>query len=260
MKKVAKQTAVLAVIGCLALPLHAQDHDQAGSQNETKSGQRDEQPGQPAISITKDGSLPLEQLSGKKVFVVFRNSGKLTEVLADRVASLGGQIAPSEEEAELILGGEGFYAARREFGSRQARADVGEVFEKAGHVETKNKSLNIVLSHGGPVLSAGESMVVSNFLNFVGETTGFKGWFNNLVAGDPDGFCFKGCEYRQGATISLEMRSREGARIGTASVTAGAEDRKLMPLPLIEAALGAMLGEFGGRSQQTDAGTTTNSQ
>lgn len=138
--------------------------------------------------------------------------------------------------------------AAREFGNRQARADVGEVFEKAGHVETMNKSLNIVLSHGGPVLSAGESMVVLNFLNFVGEATGFKGWFNNLVAGDPDGFCFKGCEYRQGATISLEMRSREVARIGTASVTAGAEDRKLMPLPLIEAALGATLGEFDGRS------------
>ncbi|TXF13561.1 hypothetical protein [Pelomicrobium methylotrophicum] len=260
MKKIAKQTAILTVIGCLALPLHAQDHDQAGSQNETKSGQREEQPGQPAISITKDGSLPLEQLSGKKVFVVFRNSGKLTEVLADRVAHLGGQVVQSSEGADVVLEGEGVFMAAREFGNRQARADVGEVFEKAGHVETKNKSLNIVLSHGGPVFSAAESMAILNFLDVVGEATGFKGWFNNLVAGDPDGFCFKGCEYRQGTTISLEMRGRDGARIGTASVTAGAEDRKLTPLPLIEAALGAMLSEFGGRSQQTDAGTTANSQ
>ena len=253
MKKIAKQTAVLAVIACFALPLHAQDQEQAG-------GQRDDKPSQQSISITRNGSLPLEQLAGKKVFVAFKNSGKLTEVLADRVAHLGGQVVQSAEGADVVLEGEGIFMAAREFGNRQARADVGEVFEKAGHVETKNKSLNIVLSHGGPVLSAGESMVVSNFLNFVGEATGFKGWFNNLVAGDPDGFCFKGCEYRQGATISLEMRSREGARIGAASVTAGAEDRKLMPLPLIEAALGAMLGEFGGRFQQTDAGTTTNSQ
>ena len=252
MKKIAKQTAALAVIACLALPLHAQDQEQA-------SGQRDEKPSQPSISITRNGSLPLEQLAGKKVFVAFKNSGKLTEVLADRVAHLGGQVVQSAEGADVVLEGEGGFMAAREFGNRQARADVGEVFE-TGHVETKNKSLNIVLSHGGSVLSAGESMVVSNFMNFVGEATGFKGWFNNLVAGDPDGFCFKGCEYRQGATISLEMRSREGARIGTASVTAGAEDRKLMPLPLIEAALGAMLGEFGGRYQQTDAGTTTNSQ
>lgn len=253
MKEIAKQTAVLAVIACLALPLHAQDQEQAG-------GQRDDKPSQQSISITRNGSLPLEQLPGKKAFVTFKNSGKMTEVLADRVARLGGQVVQSAEGADVVLEGEGIFMAAREFGNRQARADVGEVFEKAGHVETKNKSLNIVLSHGGPVLSAGESMVVSNFLNFVGEATGFKGWFNNLVAGDPDGFCFKGCEYRQGATISLEMRSREGARIGAASVTAGAEDRKLMPLPLIEAALGAMLGEFGGRSQQTDAGTTTNSQ
>jgi hypothetical protein len=176
------------------------------------------------------------------------------------VARLGGQVVQPAEGADVVLEGEGIFMAAREFGNRQARADVGEVFEKAGHVETKNKSLNIVLSHGGPVLSVGESMVVSNFLNFVGEATGFKGWFNNLVAGDPDGFCFKGCEYRQGATISLEMRSREGARIGAASVTAGAEDKKLMPLPLIEAALGSMLGEFGSKSQQADAGTTTNSQ
>lgn len=260
MNKIAKQTVVLAVIACLALPLHAQDHDQAGSQNETKSGQRDEQPGQPSISITKDGSLPLGQLTGKKVFVIFKNSGKLTEVLTDRVTRLGGQIVQSIEEADVVLEGEGIFMAAREFGNRQARADVGEVFEKAGYVETKNKSLNIVLSHGGPVLSAGQATVLANFAEMVGEATGFKGWFNNLVAGDPDGFCFKGCEYRQGATISLEMRGRDGARIGTASVTAGAEDRKLTPLPLIEAALGAMLSEFGGRSQQTDAGTTANSQ
>jgi hypothetical protein len=103
-------------------------------------------------------------------------------------------------------------------------------------------------------------MVVLNFLNLVGEATGFKGWFNNLVASDPDGFCFKGCEYRQGATISLEMRGREGERIGAVSTTAGAEDRKLKPLPLIEAALGSMLDEFGNRSQQADIGTTTNWQ
>jgi hypothetical protein len=252
-KKIAKQAAALAVIACLALPLHAQDQEQAGDQ-------RDEKPSQPSISITRNGSLPLEQLPGKKAFVTFKNSGKMTQVLADRVARLGGQVVQSAEGADVVLEGEGAFMAARELGNRQARADVGEVFEKDGHVETKNKSLNIVLSHGGPVLSAGESMAVLNFLNFVGEATGFEGWFNTLIAGDPDGFCFKGCEYRQGATISLEMRSREGARIGAASVTAGTEDRKLMPLPLIEAALGTLLGEFGGRSQQTDVGTTKNSQ
>ena len=93
--------------------------------------------------------------------MAFKNSGKITEVLADCVARLGGQVVQSAEGADVGLEGEGIFMAAREFGNRQARADVGEVFEKAGHVETKNNSLDIVLSHGGPVLSAGESMVVS---------------------------------------------------------------------------------------------------
>jgi len=255
--KIAKQAAALAVIACLALPLHAQDQEQ----QEPGTSQQENNPEPQSISITKDGSLPLEQLAGKKVFVAFKNSGKLTEALASCVTNAGAEVVQSAEGADVVLEGEGVFMAARELGNRQARADVGEVFEKAGHVETKSKSLNIVLSHGGPVLSAGESMVVSNFLYFVAEATGFKDWFNNLVAGDPDGFCFKGCEYRQRATISLDMRSREGERIGAASVTAGAEDRKLMPLPLIEAALGTILDEFGHVDhQQAEAGATTNSQ
>jgi hypothetical protein len=236
-KQIAKQTAALAVITCLALPLHAQDHEQVGDQ-------RDDKPSQQSISITRNGSLPLEQLPGKKAFVTFKNSDKITEVLADRVARLGGQVVQSAEWADVVLEGEGVFMAAREFGNRQARADVGEVFEKTGNVETKNKSLNIVLSTGGPVLSAGQSMVVLNFLNLVGEATGFKGWFNNLVAGDPDGFCFQGCEYKQTAAITLSVRQASGAPVGSLSVAASALDRKLLPLPLIEAALAEALGEL----------------
>lgn len=257
---IAKQAVCLTAVACLALPLHAQDYGQAGSQN-GPSGQRDEQAVQPAnITITKDDSLPLVQLAGKKVFVSFKNSGKLTDVLVARVASLGGQVVQSNEEADVKLTGEGVFTAGREYGNRRARADVGEVFEKAGQVETKNHAFNIVLASGGPVLSAGQATVVANFAQMIGEATGAKSWFNNLVAGDPDGFCFKGCEYKQRATISLEMRGRDETRIGAASVTAGAEDKKLLPLQIIEAALGAMQGEFDSSHQQTTADTMANSQ
>jgi hypothetical protein len=247
-KTIAKQTAAMAVIACLSLPLYAQDQEQAAGQQENK-------PEQQSISITKDGSLPVGQLAGKKVFVTFKNSGKLTEALADRVTNAGAEVAQSAEGADVVLEGEGVFTAVKPLVNRQAHADAGEVFEKNGYVKTKRKSLDIALSTGSGALSAGQSMVLLNFANLVGEVTGFKDWFNTLVAGDPDGFCFKGCEYKQRATISLEMRSREGERIGAVSATAGAEDRKLMPLPLIEAALGAVLDEFGNRSQQADAGT-----
>lgn len=242
MKKIA-EAVCLAAIACLVLPLYGC----AGlpSQGQSQEGNR------PSISVTKNGSLPLEQLGGKKVFVAFKNSSKLTALLADRVTRAGGEVVQSEADADVRLTGEGLFAAQRLFGGRRASADVGEVFEKSGHVETKNKSLNIVLSHGGPVLSAGQATVLANFAEMVGEATGFKGWFNNLVAGDPDGFCFKGCEYRQGTAINLEMRGRDGARIGAASVTAGTEDRKLLPLQLIEAALGEMLSEFGDSQPKT---------
>lgn len=256
MKKIAKQTVCLAIITCLALPLYAQDEDWAGSQNETKSGQRDEKPSAPSISITKEGSLPLGQLAGKKVSVAFKNSSKLAEALADRVTHLGGQAVQSDEEADVRLTGEGVYIAARELRNRQARADVGDVFENGGRVKTKTKSLDIVVSPGGPVLSAGQATVLANFAAMVGEVTGFGDWFNNLIAGDPDGFCYKGCEYRQSATINLEMRGRDGAHIGAASATASTENRKLMPLQLIEAALAEMLRESGDSQPKTSEAET----
>jgi hypothetical protein len=248
-KTIAKQTAAMAVIACLSLPLYAQDREQAAGQQENK-------PEQQSISITKDGSLPVGQLAGKKVFVTFKNSVKLTEVMANRVTNAGAEVVQSAEGADVVLEGEGVFVAARPLHNRQARADVGEVFEKEGHVETKKKSVDIMLSPGNALMSAWQATVVANFLSLVADATGFRSWFNTLVAGDPDGSCFKGCEYKQSATISLEMRSREGERIGAVSATAGAEDRKLMPLPLIEAALGAALDEFGNRLQQADAGTT----
>jgi hypothetical protein len=126
---IAKHAVCLTAVACLALPLHAQDYGQAGSQD-GPGGQRDEQTTKPAnITITKDGSLPLGQLAGKKVFVSFKNSGKLTDVLLARVATLGGQVVQSNEEAEVRLTGVGVVSAGREYGIRRARADVGEVFE-----------------------------------------------------------------------------------------------------------------------------------
>lgn len=226
-----------ATLIAFALPLHANDQDVAGNRNDDNENQL-------AISTRKDGSLPVTQLAGKKVVVSFKNSTKLAEVIANRIENLGAQIVQSEDDADVFLAAEGQYRARREFGNRHASADIGDAFEKSGEVETKNRSFNIVIGHGGSHFTNAQATLILNFGEMLGEVTGVKSWFNTLIAGDPDGFCFKGCEYKQAATVTVAMLDRNKNQIGAATVTTEAEDKELKPLPLIESALNAMLNEF----------------
>lgn len=248
------QSALAAAVAALWLTGCATN---TAVQEDVKSTALTQDADKPNIQIKKEGAIPVSQLTGKKVFVSFKNSPKLTDALAARVASAGAQLV-ARDEADVVLGGEGFFRAARQFGNRQAHADVGEVFEKAGQVETKNKSFTVVLAHGGPLMTAGQATVVSNFFYMVSESTGFRGWFNNLVAGDPDGYCFRGCEYSQAANVTLTVKDKDGNSIGSESATASAENKKLLPMPLIEAALQAVFSGVGPVDEKPATTTAAN--
>lgn len=191
----------------------------------------------PEIDVRIESRLSKLKLAGKNVFVSFKNSEKLTGVLSGIVAHNGGQTVSSMENADLIMEGQGNFLAVRQFGNRQARADIGEVFEKGGRVSSIDRNFNIVISHSVGGLSAAQATAILNVADTAGEITGFKGWFNNLVAGDPDGVCFRGCEYRQAAVIEVALKERDGTRVGESRIVAQTEHKKLWPVPLINAAL-----------------------
>ena len=191
----------------------------------------------PDISTSIDGSIPVKHLAEKQVYVNFKNSEKLTKVLASIVEINGGRIAPTADQAELILEAYGAFAAARPAGKRVARADVGMTFEKGGEVSSRERSFDIIISPGGPLLSAVDASALLSGLNALSDITGISAWFNNLLTGDPDGICFSGCEYKQAVVIAVDLKDRDGMPLGESQITSKTEHRKLWPVPMIEAAL-----------------------
>jgi hypothetical protein len=222
---------------CLVVAASGAVHAQA--ENDTSTAYKG-----PPVTMLRDGGLGAIDLAGKRAYVEFQNSPRLSTLLARRAQSRGAVVVETASEADVWIEAKGEFKAAREYGNRRAHADVGEVFEKAGGVQTTGLRQDVMFSHGGAALDAAQATVVANLLSAVADTSGFRGWFNNLVAGDPDGFCFRGCEYRQTATITLSVRQASGAPLGSLSVAASTSDRKLLPLPLVEAALAEAFGEL----------------
>jgi len=190
----------------------------------------------PPVTMLRDGGLGAIDLAGKRAYVEFQNSPRLSALLARRAQSLGAVVVTTGSEADVWIEAKGEFKAAREYGNRRAHADVGEVFEKARAVQTTGLRQDVMFSHGGTALDAAQATVAANLLSAFADASGFRGWFNNLVAGDP--------EYKQTATITLSVRQASGAPLGSLSVVASTSDRKLLPLPLAEAALAEALGEL----------------
>jgi hypothetical protein len=225
--------AILCLVVAASGAVHAQ------VENDTSTAYK----GHP-VTMLRDGGLGAIDLAGKRAYVEFQNSPRLSTLLARRAQSLGAVVVTTGSEADVWIEAKGEFKAAREYGNRRAHADVGEVFEKAQAVQTTGSRQDVMVSHGGSALDAAQTTVAANLLSAVADASGFRGWFNNLVAGDPDGFCFQGCEYKQTAAITLSVRQASGAPVGSLSVAASTSDRKLLPLPLVEAALSEALGEL----------------
>jgi len=227
----------MAMAGCATFK-----HQTQTSIQELKEADR------PDITTSVDGSIPVKHLAEKQVYVTFKNSETLSGILANIVEKNGGKIAKAADQADLVLEAHGEFVAVRPAGNRIARADVGEAFEKGGAVSSIARNMHIVISPGGPLLSAGQSTMLLSAIGGLSDIVGIKAWFNNLVAGDPDGVCFQGCEYKQAVVIAVALKDRDGTSLGESQIISKTEHKKLWPVPMIEAALNKLL-DAGLRSR-----------
>lgn len=198
----------------------------------------------PDFKTSADGTIHAELLAGKRVYASFRNSEKLTKVLVSFVEKAGGKAVSDADQADLTLDARGEFLAIREFGARRARADIGEAFEKSGEVSSIDRNVRIEISPGGALLNAAQASALATGMGAIADITGFRGWFNNLVAGDPDGICFNGCEYRQAVGIEAILKDRDGKTLGETRITSRTEHKKLWPVPLTDAALNEFFALF----------------
>ena len=216
----------------IASPGHAQEREAAPVTKEAV-----------AVTTSVSDRFPVMAIAGKRVRVSFSNSPSLTSLFANKLKGSFAMVAAGEP-ADIDIRISGLFSARRERGSRKAQGDIGTLVEKGGRVSAGDRQLSAVLPSSLTTVYAADATGVVTLLEFAADVTGFRSWFNTLMAGDPDGVCVRGCEYQQGAQIVMEAVDSSGAPVGVLTVTTTAFDRRLAPDALIDFALSATLARL----------------
>ena len=216
----------------IALSGHAQEREAAPVTREAV-----------AVTTSVSDQFPRMAIAGKRVRISFSNSPTLTSLFANKLKGSFAMVAAGEP-ADIDIRISGLFSARRERGSRKAQGDIGTLVEKGGRVSAGDRQLSAVLPSSLTTVYAADPMGMVTLLEFAADVSGFRSWFNTLMAGDPDGVCVRGCEYQQGAQIVMEAVDVSGAPVGVLTVTTTAFDRRLAPDVLIDFALSATLARL----------------
>lgn len=200
----------------------------------------------------------LTKAKGKKVFVEFVNSPKLTTIFSDALTKSGAVVVQNAEEADLTVRLEGKYKAIRPATGRRGEVDIGTQMEKSGEIVTKDHQAGIWISQGVGTLTPLQASGVVSAVDLFARASGFRDWFNSKVAGDPDGVCLAGCEswkYRQEALIVVGLKEKgQESYAATAAFRSQATEKDLVSGPLIDKVLNTALSFAAGNGKVNQAG------
>ena len=167
------------------------------------------------------GSLKVDQLYGidrddlpklgrdKPIFIEFAGAEKLAEIAKDGLRARGYTIAANKEEAAIRLKmGGGFKISGN--GKEVVQATIPDFMSAASKATPSTSSdythQNVAVSHIGVAAAVTGALSVSMSLTWVTQKLGIAGRFNEMISGDPRGFCLhENCKkYHTGVVIWAE--------------------------------------------------------
>ena len=188
------------------------------------------------VKVAITGHIDLAADRGRKVFIEFLASPKLTAAARASLASSGFELVDTREQADVVYELDGAFQALRPATRRTAEVRVGDYAENPAPLATKSGRGGSVMLSLNPL-----AMLVGTIASNVGNATGAQDSVNAATAGDPDGKCMSRCEtwrYRQRNVVNLTRK--EGATEQKCSVLATTEDAELVPARLIQSSLAGL--------------------
>lgn len=144
------------------------------------------------VNLTK---APRPDLIGKRIYLEFTGSPKMTKIMQEKLKSKGFMVVDKPEDSDskfVFLSGFSLRGA----GKQEIRGSVGELIEnsvtnpKPG-VDYKHQNTDL-LQVGVSVAYSGIASVLSitDMIRWMSQKTGVAGRFNEMLTGDPRGFCY----------------------------------------------------------------------
>lgn len=193
------------------------------------------------VKVAITGHIDLSADRGRKVFIEFLASPKLTAAARASLVSNGFELVDTREQADVVYELDGAFQALRPATRRTAEVRVGDYAENPASLATTSGRGGSVMLSLNPL-----AMLIGTIASNVGNATGAQDSVNATTAGDPDGKCLSRCEtwrYRQRNVVNL-MR-KEGGAEQKCSVLATTEDAELLPSRLIQSSLAGLKDAAG---------------
>lgn len=188
------------------------------------------------VKVVVTGRVDLAADRGRKVYIEFLASPKLTAAARAALLAQGFELVDVRDQADVVYELDGAFQALRPATRRTAEVRVGDYAENPAPLSTKSGRGGSVMLSLNPL-----AMMIGTIASNVGNATGAQDSVNAATAGDPDGKCLSRCEtwrYQQRNVVNL-VRKASGEEQKCAAL-ATAEDAALRPAELIQTSLDAL--------------------
>ena len=160
--------------------------------------------------------VPQSDLASKRLFVVFDGSPKMTRVLQAKLQARGYSIADKPEDADEQYRFSGLFmlsgAGKEEVKGKLAdllESSVGNSQGKSpdyGHQNVDLLQIGVSAAYTG-IASA---ISVTDMVRWLGQKTGVAGRFNEMLTGDPRGFCLAESCSKYTSTVIMNVKGNSG--------------------------------------------------
>jgi hypothetical protein len=130
-------------------------------------------------------------LGGKRIFIEFEGSQKVSKILQEKLRRRGFAVAETagDADAHFKVNGAFSLAKRRK---TQSSGNLGELLEASIELPQDTSDW-----HGQPVgvedIALQKAVLgfisPTDLVTWIGDKVGVNAWFNKMLTGDPDGFC-----------------------------------------------------------------------
>lgn len=187
--------------------------------------------------------LPKPDVGGKKIYIEFDGSIKATKLLQEKLKSRGFAVVDTADEAEahFKLGGAFGIAGG---GKEEIRGKLSELLESSVEMGPSNspdyrhQNIDLVQIAAGRAYTGFIS--VTDMVRWLGQKTGVAGRFNEMLTGDPRGFCWhESCsKFTSSAIVSVKgdsghwwlQESAQDSKVVLDLVVADAIENALKPI------------------------------
>ncbi len=195
--------------------------------------------------------LPTSEVSGKRIFIEFDGSPKTSQVLQEKLRSRGFNVVATAGDADAHFKVGGAFAITGG-GKEEVRGKLGELLESSAEAAPSNspdyrhQNIDLVQIAAGRAYTGFIS--VTDMVRWLGKKTGIVGRFNEMLTGDPRGFCWhESCsKFTSSAIVSVKgdsghwwlQESAQDAKVVLDLVVADAIESALKPIYDIKPASG----------------------